>query len=375
MQARFATFSAIAALMAFATPAMAQEITLAELQARGACPELPVCGNCSADTKATENTAPAAGGDGGIWRSTNGAAAQPATPGDVQTAPQANMPIFLELDGVPGEGSEAPSSPPPPPPPPPPPRSGSSMPSEQFSLNFEEVKGATEAGERDVAAPQAEQAGLLLPAIQRVRGAAAASENAPPTGETGVMPEMPICAYCGADAQAEPSVQAPTEGAQGMLLPAIQQVRPAAERVPPSAASSNGGTLTLSGNGQAVMPEQPVCDHCGTHVQAPASEQAASLPTGRRQHIPVRPVREAAATTEASATEATAEVEQPQRPRRRFSLSIGGVTLSSDGGVSVAVGDVTGDGSGETSQPGSDRTAPSARPARRSSAPPARRGN
>jgi hypothetical protein len=105
-----------------------------------------------------------------------GAAAQTA-PANVQTSPQGNMPIFLELDGVPGEGSEAPSSPPPPPPPPPPPRppssGGGSLPMEEIAFNYTKIETPVEGEAQDVAAPQAEQAALLVPAVQRVRESAA----------------------------------------------------------------------------------------------------------------------------------------------------------------------------------------------------------
>ena len=100
--------------------------------------------------------------------------------------------------------------------------------------------------------------------------------------------------------------------------------------------STNGGAAEgatareVTTGGQAVMPEMPICANCGADVAT--ATRAAAAP--------------AAATTE-------------ERPRRRvFSLSIGGITVSSDGGVNVAVGDVTGDGRRE------DRGEPAVRPRR-----------
>lgn len=168
---------------------------------------------------------------------------------DVQAQPAgAGADFFIRLPGVEGE-----SSPPPPPPPPPP----QNAPREQISLNYEEPKASSESAGANIAAPQDGQAALIVPAVQRVREAAAAPDD------ENIVPELPICGHCAAD----------------------------------------------------VAPTQPAAQ------AAPA-----------------------------------------ERPRRRFSFSIGGVTLSSGGGVSVAVGDIDGDsGGGARSEPSNSRPS-SARP-------------
>jgi len=259
MQVRFVTFSAIAALLSLATPAIAQEIpTLAELQARGACPELPVCGHCSADTKTGRSNAAAGGAEASqdVFVTEAARPPQSATPDQVQTAPQANMPIFLELDGVPGESSETPRSPPPPPPPPP-----QNAPTAQQGIQ----------------ASSAEQAALLVPAVQRVRDAATRSRPAndgvvvldtslPQGAATARDPEMPICAHCGADAQV---------GAQ-------QQ--PAAEEQP-----RRRGRFSLSIGGVTVSSDGGVNIDAGEII---GNGRGSERQSAGRQHAPVRPVRE-----------------------------------------------------------------------------------
>ena len=129
----------------------------------------------------------------------------------------------------------------------------------------------------------------------------------------------------------------------GLLVPAVQKVRSAASRAgnpqmdgvvllnQEEEQATGTGTLTLTNGGQAVVPEPPVCGSCSPDV-------------------PVRP--------QPQAQQQQAE-EQRERPRRNFSISIGGVTFGT-GGVSVAAGDVDGDG---RAAPSSSRT-PSTRPAR-----------
>ncbi len=72
---------------------------------------------------------------------------------------------------------------------------GSSAPSEQLSLNYEELQTSSESAP-DVAATQNDQAGLLLPAIQRAQAGVPAAPRDP---------ELPICPHCGSEVQAQPS--------------------------------------------------------------------------------------------------------------------------------------------------------------------------
>jgi hypothetical protein len=144
---------------------------------------------------------------------------------------------------------------------------------DQFSLNYEEIKTSSENGVQDVAAHQEGQAALLVPAVQRVR------ESASRAGD----PQMDGVVVLNQE-----------EGQAGT------------------------GTLTLSNGGQAVVPEIPICAHCGADAEAQAHE-----------------------------SEQSEQSEQRERPRRNFSLTIGGVTVGT-GGVNVAAGDVTGDGRGES---------------------------
>src|SRR5215510_3978722 len=123
MQARFAALLFTSALLV-AAPAVAL------------VPDLPVCAVCNADV---------AGGDGGIWKTTNGGAAdeQGGAPSSVAPAPaEASTDYLLRFDTVEGE-----SEPPPPPPPPP------NAPTAQHGVQ---------------AQPQEARMGMLLPAIQRV---------------------------------------------------------------------------------------------------------------------------------------------------------------------------------------------------------------
>lgn len=225
MQARFRTLL-LSSLLLAATAAPAAALV----------PEMPVCGYCGAD---------AAAGDGGIWK-TGAAAAPSESPSQVQTAPaEASADYLLRLEGLDGETTEG------------------------------GPNGAPPASPEVQAQPQ--QAGMLLPAIQRVRESAATAAD-------------------------------PHHDGVVVLDTAL----------PGAAAGRGTGRLTLSnGNGTAVVPEQPVCGYCGADAQAQAQQQAAPE-------------------------------ERPQRRRApNFSFSIGGVSIGS-GGVSVAAGDVDGDGRGES---------------------------
>jgi hypothetical protein len=134
--------------------------------------------------------------------------------------PEPLTPIYMEYEGVNGESS------PPPPPPPPPPSAPPAEPGVQ-------------------AQPQQARIGLLLPAVQKAQAPAAAAERpimdgvvvlnaeqapAPAARGTGTLtlsngngpalvPEMPICANCGADAQAQARHQAPEERPQRRRAP------------------------------------------------------------------------------------------------------------------------------------------------------------
>ena len=241
---------------------------------------------------------------GGVWRSVDTGRVSPsAAPSGVTTAPQAaRFDAFIAVGGVDGESSDdphrdppaeeaeattcpavdsgqqaeqelkynfsgiegaaAPSSPPPPPPPPPRPPSssgGGSLPMEDVSFNFTKIETPAADEAQDVAAPQAEQAALLVPAVQRVREAAARTSGPQMDGVVVLNQE---------------------EGQAG---------------------KTGTGTLTLS-NGSA------------------------------------------SAQAETQQEEAT---EQRERPRRNFSLTIGGVTIGT-GGVNVAVGDIDGDNRSES---------------------------
>jgi len=250
------------------------------------------------------------------------AVAQGRMEGD--TARSAPGGVSTSAHGAPGN---------PPPAPPLPLSGGGSMSSEQLSLNFEKYKGHTESSARDVATSQDEPIGLLLPAVQPQ------PETLPPPSRS---PQNAPAAQQG--------VQSNSAEQAALLVPAVQRVREAAARSrSPQAAGAQSdvttegdaqaargtGTLTLSnGGGAAVMPEQPVCDHCGAHAEVQAQQQPAA--------------------------------EQQQRRRGRFSLSIGGVTLSSDGGVNIAVGDITGDGSGAREPQAAGRQHAPVRPVRES---------
>lgn len=198
--------------------------------------------------------------NGGVWKTSDFPASESDAPSDVQSgsAEQAGrFDAFLEIDGVRGESRE--KSPPPPPPP-------ENAPSAQ----------------QGVQAQGAHQAGLLVPAVQKIRESAA--RRAADPAMDGVV----------------------------VLDTALPQ-------------------------GAAVMPEQPACAHCGADI---LQQQAAP-----------------------AAASAAAE-EQPRRRRGGgFSLSIGGVTFGS-GGVSVAAGDVTGDGSSDTIPQGAGRQHAPVRPVR-----------
>ena len=275
------------------------------------------------------DTAPAAqagSANGGVWRTTDGAgAAEQTSPDQVQAAPaEAQFDMFIRLGGVEGDSEE-----PPPPPPPPPPQNAP----------------VAEAG---VQAQGGETAALIVPAVQRVRESAARAPVAdgvvvldtalPQSAPAPRDPEMPICGHCASDAtDVQPQHQAAqTDGL--MFIRALFGLRGSASEAAPTPADTAAAQTQTDGllimratEGDAIVPEIPICGHCSADVAAPP----------------------AAAQTPAAPAE---------RPRRRFSLSIGGVTLSSDGGVSVAVGDVTGDGqeSRREQTPGRAARAPSA---------------
>jgi hypothetical protein len=368
MQARFITCSIFALAMAAATPALGNP-TLEELRAAGACPELPVCGFCSADEEATPTInnateAPgaavetehdrhvfvnnataeqaAAGGaehaqdifvteamradgttqsvgsaNGGVWRSQDSGAS--ASPSNVTTAPaEGRTDYLLELGGVEGDA------------------------------------GAPAQTTQSVDSGRQAQAGLLLPAVQPPRRDGSIAPEGmgingaePAEGRTGT----------GTLTLSNGSAATTTDGL--LLLRSLPGAAPQDDGVvvldqslpQGSAAGSGTGTLVLT-NGSAatttdglmvmrslppeatetaIDPEMPICANCGADVQAEAQAE---------------PQQEA----------------ERERPRRSFSISIGGVTLSSDGGVAIAVGDVTGDGRGSRSESSdSARAAPSGR--------------
>lgn len=214
---------------------------------------------------------------------------------NVQTQPaEASRDFFLKLGGVEGE-----SEPPPPPPPPPPPSNGAA-PVEQMSLNFEKFEHPGGGRAQDVAAPPEAPAALIVPAIQRARDAAPA---APATTPADVAPRA--------------------NGTEALIVPAVQRVRDAA-----------------AGDPQPLVPEQPICAHCGSDIiQSQAQEPQPVVP-----ELPI--CGHCGSEVAAAPAPATAEEEEQPRRRRVFSLSIGGVTVSSDGGVAVAAGEINGDGRG-----------------------------
>jgi hypothetical protein len=263
---------------------------------------------------------------------------------NVQTQPAENAASFdylLKIEGVDGE-----SSPPPPPPPPPP----------QNAPTAEQ--GVTSGG------AQATD-GLMV--LRYLFGA----QPQPPATDATTRPEGDT-----GTPTAEQGVLSPEMREAALLVPAVQKVREAAGRLPPpppqAAGRSNGGVVVLSGSSppaasapaevaapaQPLMPELPICGHCGadtaigsanggvwkTTDSAPASETPADVATRGQGVVPEQP---ACGHCGADILSAPAAAEAEERPRRRrFSLSIGGVTLSSDGGVAVAVGDVNGDSHG-----------------------------
>jgi hypothetical protein len=312
MQARFVTFSALALILAAAAPAAAQGLTLAEALTLGACPELPVCGSCSADDEAAtaedvqapqpEPTATAHGGaeahqdvfvtevaaqpqahfvgsaNGGVWKTAT--AQGPADDGVVvldQSLPQGGaagtgtltltngaqaltpeLPVcaVCNVGGAPATPSDVT----------PPPAEGRT----DYYIALGGVEGEASAPAptgHDVQAPQQPQAGLLIPAVQPPRR----------DGSIADRPQM-----------------------DGVVVLNQEQEQ---------AGKTGTGTLTLSSGGQAVTPEMPICANCGADTPAQAQPQP----------------------------------EQQERPRRNFSITIGGVTVGT-GGVNVAVGDVNGDG-------------------------------
>ena len=172
------------------------------------------------------------------------------------------------------------------------------MPTDQFSLNYEEIKVEDESGARDVAAPPEAPAALIVPAIQRARDAAPA---APATTPADLAPSA--------------------NGTEALIVPAVQRVREAA-----------------AGDPQPLVPEQPICAHCGSDIIQSQEQEPQPV-------VPELPIC-AHCGSEVAAAPASAGAEEEEQPRRRrvFSLSIGGVTVSSDGGVAVAAGDINGDG-------------------------------
>lgn len=203
--------------------------------------------------------------------------------------PQNGATATQNAELTPGSSPQhAPSSPPPPPPPPPPrpPSGGGSLPGETLSLNFEEIKVTGEsAGADDVQQPPSEASHdyfLRLPGVE--------GESDPPPPPPPPPPPAPMHSEQGVSAGA-------SEPQAALIVPAVQRVREAAA------------------SEQPVDPEMPVCPHCGADVAA--NQQAAA------------PAQQPDARSE--------------RPRRNFSISIGGVTVGTNG-VNVAVGDVNGDG-------------------------------
>jgi|CXWL01.1.fsa_nt_gi hypothetical protein len=257
---------------------------------------------------------------------------------------------FLEFGSVPGE-----DSPPPPPPPP------SEAPTATPGQNVSNGRGQTGVG-------------LIVPAVQRDRGSRARAAAAAPTAVTtngqGLVPEQPVCGHCGADILTQ---QAATT--DGLLI-----IRHATEPQPAPTPSTGTG----------LMPEMPVCGHCGADIPAQQSAatdgllpvryatapqadaltdglmilraneaEAAPIPPTGTGLMPELPIcghcgADVARPTAAAATPAPAPTTAPPRQRRGFSLSIGGVTLSSTSGVSVDVGAiVTGGGNDTQAQPAS----------------------
>ena len=146
---------------------------------------------------------------------------------------------------------------------------------------------------------------------------------------------------------AELGVVAPGVSEAALLVPAIQKVRDTAARAPqddgvvvldsnvPSGGASAPAPSDIATRGQGLMPELPICAHCAADVRRSGATESA--PRDPEQPICAHCGSDVAAAPAAAATE--------ERPRRRvFSLSIGGITVGSDGSVNVAVGDVTGDG-------------------------------
>src|SRR5262249_54149626 len=141
--------------------------------------------------------------------------------------------------------------------------------------------------------------------------------------EVAACPELPICAHGAADVKRDGG----RESAASDYLLKLDGVKGETTKAKPG--KSNGGVVTLQGSsaaagepkldgvvvlgaterdvttkGQAVMPEMPICGHCGADAPAPTKPKKQSS----------------------------------------FSFKFGGVGFSSSGGVSVAAGDVTGDG-------------------------------
>jgi hypothetical protein len=169
---------------------------------------------------------------------------------------------------------------------------------------------------------------------------------------------------------AEQGVLSPEMREAALLVPAVQKIREA----PAHGRGQNGGVLVLSGSSPPATeaptatavsaqppnphPEQPVCGYCGADAVAPPPASAAARDVSAQPRNP-HPEQPVCGHCGADAVASPPAPAQPERPRRRFSLSIGGVTLSSDGGVNVAVGDVNGDGSGhQRSESSGARTAP-----------------
>jgi len=249
MQARFLSASLFALALTGAGSAAA-EPNLDDLLAWGACPELPICGNCKADVA-------------------DGAADAEDAPGTETAASDA---LQYNFGGIEGAANQAPSSPPPPPPP------------EHISLNFERYtasgeSGASGAAPGSVQTPPSEgQHDYFL----RLPGVEGESDPPPPPPPPPPAPPAPMHSEQGVSA-GDPDPQA-----IGLIVPAVQRVREAARPLPPPPPPQNAETQQ--------------------QISAAAEED---------------PPRE--------------------RPRRNFSLTIGGVTVGT-GGVNVAVGDVTGDG-------------------------------
>lgn len=216
----------------------------------------------------------------------------------VQTQPaEGRFDAFLEIDGVKGESRDPP---PPPPPSPPPPEA----PSPEHGVQAQGADGAS---------------ALIVPAIQRVREAAQSDALT-----DGLM-----------ILRSAPEDETAASGNGGVWK---------TSDIGPSASA----TREVTREGEGIVPELPICGHCGADVPPPPQESA------------VMPEQPACAHCGADILQQQEPAEAP-RPRRVFSLSIGGVTLSSDGGVAVAVGDINGDGRGNRSG-GSDAARAPARP-------------